>query len=186
MPDEPRIFTISCSGEQHDIVLTADGELIPLDHDLEEEQAAQAMGAAEPRCFQIIREAGEGIDEALYLAAWNGHADVAELLLAAGADVGVKDSDGRTPLHLAARYGHADVAEPLLAAGADAEAKDSYNRTPLHRAAWYGHTDVVEQLLAAGADVEVKDSGGQTPLHLAARGGHGDVVDVLQRWIEEH
>ena len=77
---------------------------------------------------------GDGADEICTLAelrqqqapptlhdiAWDGHADTAKVLIAAGADVNAKDSDGDTPLQLAAFRGHADLVKMLIAAGADA------------------------------------------------------------------
>ncbi len=103
----------------------------------------------------------------LHLAADRGHADVAEALLAAGADANAKADDGSTPLHLAAEGGRADVAEALLAAGAAANARDDYGSTPLHRAAWMGHASAADVLLTAGADLHAKADGGRTPLDMA-------------------
>jgi len=75
----------------------------------------------------------------LHAAAWRGHHQVAAVLLAAGADVGAKDSDGHTPLHKAAWNGHLSTVTALLAAGADPKAEvDRY--TPLHAAAGRGTT----------------------------------------------
>jgi hypothetical protein len=45
--------------------------------------------------------------------------DVVHLLIQHGADVNVKDSDGRVPLHQAVTAGRRDVIETLFAAGAD-------------------------------------------------------------------
>src|ERR1035438_7582111 len=73
----------------------------------------------------------------LHWAAARGHKDVAELLLANGADVNAKNTGttglntGLTPLHYAAGSGHKDVAELLLANKADVNAK-SDRVTPLH------------------------------------------------------
>ena len=39
----------------------------------------------------------------MHEAAWNGHKEVAELLIAKGADVNAKDWRGRTPLDFAKR-----------------------------------------------------------------------------------
>ncbi|MCB1792551.1 MAG: ankyrin repeat domain-containing protein, partial [Gammaproteobacteria bacterium] len=47
-----------------------------------------------------------------------GHAEVVDLLLAAGADVNLKDSGGKSALARATLRGHTRVAEALKAAGA--------------------------------------------------------------------
>ena len=55
----------------------------------------------------------------VYATAYRGHTDMAELLIAKGANVNVKNEDGRTPLHRAVEYGQIALAELLLAHGAD-------------------------------------------------------------------
>lgn len=49
----------------------------------------------------------------LHLAAYTGHKDVAEFLLANNAEVNAKDNSGMTPMRLAVLYGYKDVAELL-------------------------------------------------------------------------
>jgi len=115
----------------------------------------------------------------LHWAAQAGHKDVAELLLAKGADVNAMDNEGRMPLHLAGRQGRRDVTELLLANGADVNAKNNDGRTPLHLAASMGRQDIVILLLANKADVNAKTTDGQTPLHLAASMGRQDIVNLL-------
>jgi ankyrin repeat protein len=51
-------------------------------------------------------------------AAWNGHRDVVESLIAAGARVDVTDRAGSNALGYASREGHADIVALLRAAGA--------------------------------------------------------------------
>lgn len=67
----------------------------------------------------------------LHVAAAFGHKEVAEFLLANGADINATMEFDVTPLHLAAGYGYKDVAELLLAKGADANARNKYGQTPL-------------------------------------------------------
>jgi ankyrin repeat protein len=50
----------------------------------------------------------------LHLACYNGHKDVAELLLNSGADMMARNKMGATPLHSSCFYGHVDIATLLL------------------------------------------------------------------------
>ncbi|PNH02629.1 Ankyrin repeat domain-containing protein 1, partial [Tetrabaena socialis] len=90
---------------------------------------------------------------ALHCASMEGHTEVVEALLRAGADMAAKDDAGFTALHWASQEGHTHVSEVLLRAGADVAAKDDGGSTALHCASMEGHTEAVEALLRAGADV---------------------------------
>ena len=72
----------------------------------------------------------------LHLAAINGNLRIIRLLLAAGANVNVQDSDGRTPMMKAVECGHTDVLQLLLeTAGADVDLADrEKGNTALHTA----------------------------------------------------
>ena len=98
-------------------------------------------------------------------------------LLAAGADVNLTDSWGRTPLHLYSVYG-TDALDIILATGADVNARDFRGRTPLHEAAEYENASLIAALVAAGANVNAKDHMGNTPLHIAWH-NHNSVVSML-------
>ena len=67
----------------------------------------------------------------LLWAARFGQSQVAELLIAEGADVNAKNVVGQTPLHWAAMAGHKEIIELLIAAGADVNAKTNDGQTPL-------------------------------------------------------
>jgi cytohesin len=112
----------------------------------------------------------------LHLAAMEGHADIAAILINKGADIHARNEDwfGATPLLCAARLGHADVAELLIDAGADINMHAKYFQTPLDYAASQGHLDVVELLISKGADPARRGA-----LHGAARKDHLDVVELL-------
>ncbi len=95
----------------------------------------------------------------LVCASQLGKKDVAELLIAKGANVNARDSNGQTPLHVAQSE---PVAQLLIAKGANVSARDSNGQTPLHMA----ESQAVAQLLIAkGADVSARNRNGQTPLH---------------------
>ncbi len=72
----------------------------------------------------------------LHRAAYAGHKEIAELLIAKGVDVDAKDDRfiGQTPLHRAAWKSYKEIVELLIAAGADVNAKAVDGETPLDRA----------------------------------------------------
>jgi ankyrin repeat protein len=124
---------------------------------------------------------GDGMT-ALHWAAEVGNAELAEVLLYAGANVrAVTRLGDYTPLHLAARGGRTDVVRVLLAAGADAQAPTATGAArPLHFAARGGDPEIVSLLIAAGAQVDaIETQRGQTPLMFAASAGRLDAVKAL-------
>jgi cytohesin len=117
----------------------------------------------------------------LHVAARNDHKDVAEFLLANGADINAKDSNGEfTPLDLALScYHYMDVVELLVAKGADVNARSKQGLTPLQETAMRGQKDAAELLLTKGADVNARDEKGDSPLLWALMMGHMDFAKIL-------
>jgi cytohesin len=115
----------------------------------------------------------------LILAAMNGRTEVAELLIANGAEVNYKMDPGLTPLHEAVIKGHVEVAELLIENGADLNGNYGMAGTPLYWAGKKGNREMVELLIAKGAEVNLRGGGGKTALHAAALKGHMDVVELL-------
>ena len=99
-------------------------------------------------------------------------AEVATLLLEAGAQVDMANSRGETPLMIAAkrtRKGADDIIALLLAAGADVNASTDNGTTALISAAHAGKSGTVLQVfLDAGADVNARDTNGYSALMYAA------------------
>ena len=117
----------------------------------------------------------------LFLAASEGHAAIAVLLIEKGADVSMEFRlFGWRPLHVAANAGHLDVVEILIEHGADVNAAAGLTgKTPLHIAAERGRLPIVESLIAKGADVNARDNGNTLPIRYAAAAAHFDVVELL-------
>ena len=93
-------------------------------------------------CVSFLLEVGADVDRAtkegrataLHRAAYTGQRDVLDILLRAGADAGLADSDGETALHKAAARGWADSCALLLRACPEAaEARDRRGAVPLER-----------------------------------------------------
>ena len=124
---------------------------------------------------------GDGMT-ALHWAARRGDADLAEILIYAGArlDAGTR-LGSYTPLHVATREGKAEVVEVLLEAGADPQAVTTNSgATPLHLAARAGDAKIVSELIAHSANVDATETAwGQTPLTFAAAMNRVAVVEVL-------
>ncbi|KAM4558014.1 uncharacterized protein ankrd50l isoform 2-T2 [Odontesthes bonariensis] len=122
----------------------------------------------------------------LLLAAYEGHEDVVELLLEAGADVDETAGPegnvaaGVTPLLAAAAMGRIKIVSQLLFWSAAVDVIDSEGRTALCLAAGRGSLEVVRTLLDRGLDENHKDDLGWTPLHAAACEGHRAVCAALR------
>ncbi|MHB0935709.1 MAG: ankyrin repeat domain-containing protein [Armatimonadota bacterium] len=93
----------------------------------------------------------------LHLAAAQGNAPLAELLLLHGAEINAVDlTTGRTPLHLAAHHGHRQMIRLLLSRGANRSIADRSGLTPL-QVAQHAQKTAVAELLLQGMDEPSKD-----------------------------
>lgn len=144
-------------------------------------------------------------DTPLHVAAAGYRAEIAKMLLAAGADVNAAKNRRRSqPLHYAAD-GYLEnpawnagrqvaMIRLLLEAGARIDEQDKNGATPLHRAVRTRCAAAVKCLLEAGADPAIRNKPGSTPFHLAVqntgRGGSGSERartaqrEILQAFLE--
>jgi Ankyrin repeats (3 copies)/Ankyrin repeat len=135
-------------------------------------------------------------DTALHVAAAAHQRELAETLVARGADVRGRNRRGAEPLHYAAdgSPGGGDsnaqrkVIVYLIEVGADPDAMDKSGVAPLHRAVRTRSSDAVRALIENGADPRLMNKSGSTPLHLAVqntgKGGSGtDIAKDEQRRI---
>ena len=119
----------------------------------------------------------------LHLAAYFGHAKVAELLIAHHADVLARSrgANGNTALHAALAGNHKFVAALLIGHGADVNAADAQGWRPLHLAAANNNMDAMKQLIAQGADVTAANGEAKTALSLATEKNHREAAVFLRR-----
>ncbi len=133
---------------------------------------------------------------------WNP--PVIKLLLRNGADIHLKDFEGRNAIELASALGHRRLYDFLLALERETErlneavdnddvvaVSNSLHRgallgmrdvrldTPLHRAAQSGFADVGRLLVHHGAALESRNYLGETPLVTAALRDHAEFMQVL-------
>ena len=118
----------------------------------------------------------------LHVACWNGHRDVAEVLLDHRADIDAATNRNETPLNMACWNGHLPITKLLLDRGCAINAPNKDGDTALHCACWVGSTECVKELLAHGADTSIKRKGGSIPLDLAKAKKHQTVIDLFMEY----
>ena len=124
--------------------------------------------------------AEQGNMRALHWASGQGHDDVLEALISAGAALEATDGGGRTALHFAAARGYTEAAQVLCKAGANVEALSGRLVTALQMAAEKGHVETAGALAECGANLDVQaDEARLAPLHVAAAMGHAATVIAL-------
>uniref|UniRef100_A0A8C4M5U6 Fibronectin type III and ankyrin repeat domains 1 n=1 Tax=Equus asinus asinus TaxID=83772 RepID=A0A8C4M5U6_EQUAS len=79
-------------------------------------------------------DTGSGWTPLMRVSAVSGNQGVASLLIDAGADVNVRDKDGKTPLMVAVLNNHEELVQLLLDKGADASVKNEFGKGVLEMA----------------------------------------------------
>lgn len=156
-----------------------------------------------------LNRPGPNGDFPLHVAARNARVVIARELLANGANVDVRNDEGRTPLQVALIEGKTQVAQELLhhgaagnpqsllllfaregvtdrdslefvvQRGADVNAADDTGSAALHIAVERDNMLLVKRLVDLGADVNIVDDQGRTPLATAEAKGNRDITALL-------
>jgi TonB family protein len=103
----------------------------------------------------------------LIAAAPSGSAELAQVLIKAGADVNWIDEDNNTALIMASNRGNVPFMRALLEAQADPNLQTKTGFTALHSAVYREKSDIVELLLAEGANCDASINRGITPFQAA-------------------
>jgi ankyrin repeat protein len=140
---------------------------------------AQISGKLPPRSAQGNGDSTPEGATPLWRAAKTSDVELAEILIAAGADPNIPSRDGISPLMVAAGQGWVDgkslgtedesiaVIRLLLDAGLDVNLRNNRGETALHGAAAKGADNVVRFLANNGAILDAKDRSNRTPLDVA-------------------
>lgn len=134
---------------------------------------------------QLVNAYAEDGFQALGLACFFGHFDVADYLVKAGAPINSPSRNNlqAAPIQSAAAAGHGKIVELLLKNGADPNIREQGGYTPLHAAAQNGDEDMIRTLLYSGADLTLRSDDRKTPLDLAIEAGHSEAVRLLEEGI---
>ncbi len=114
-------------------------------------------------------------------------AEVARLLIQAGANPNLSNDSEQTALHAAGNFGETDIAKVILETCLtnkkmiNLNAEDLYALTPLHFACRAGNLRMAELLLEWGAEPNAQEKYGFTPLHEAVESNHIEIVRLLLR-----
>lgn len=103
--------------------------------------------------------------------------EIADILLAHGADVAINTNDGSTPLH---KVTTPEMTQYFIDKGVDVNARNDQGATALIDAGFEGY-EFVECLLENGADAGVRNNKGQTPLMSIASDPFIDDDEELQK-----
>ncbi|XP_014288924.1 putative ankyrin repeat protein RF_0381 [Halyomorpha halys] len=123
----------------------------------------------------IVNERFRNNETFLHIASRFGYTEMVSLLiLNIGANVNVKDVEGRSPLYRAVEYNHYPVIEILAVRGADLKTEPL-----LALAIQKGYIDSIKSLLNYRAPFQVKDSDGELPFFIAANQNNVNIFEIL-------
>ncbi len=110
----------------------------------------------------------------------DGDLILTDVLLALGANIHEKNSQGNTPIIIASKHGNLPMVDLLLSKGANIRDIGEIRYTSILAASNNGHLSVVELLLSHGANVNDKEIYlSNSPILLASKNGHLAVVELL-------
>ena len=134
---------------------------------------------------ELVNSIADDGFQPLGLACFFGHADAAEYLVKAGAQVNITSNNELmvTPLQSAVAGRHLPIVKMLLKSGAQPNVRERGGFTPLHAAAQNGDVEAIQALILHGADLHTKANNGKLPVDLAEEKGHTRAVEILKREI---
>lgn len=128
-----------------------------------------------------INKATNSGDSALSIASTHQHTEVVALLLESGADVGLRDYQGRIPLqhttallrngaNITNKEAFEEIVRLLTKSGSSPRSRDEDGDTPLHFAAGANFKQVIRNLLVSRANPNQRNKRGDRPVDSAPVG----------------
>jgi ankyrin repeat protein len=116
------------------------------------------------------------------LAAFFGHLEAVQTLVAAGADIhaAAKNALKVQAIHAAVASKNLDIVRAVLDAGADPNASQQQGFRPMHEAGASGSRELAELLMKYGGDPTLKNDEGKSTVTFAREKGHADFADWLE------
>jgi ankyrin repeat protein len=134
----------------------------------------------EPEALAMIDQKADTLGwSPLLFSAREGHTEVVNVLLAAGADPNFVDNYAETPLHWAAWMGRVGVVRALVAARAKVDMENVHSESCLHIASCENNLEIMSILLAAGSNPNLCNAEYQTPLYRPAIKGLNEAIRIL-------
>ena len=121
---------------------------------------------------------------ALMRASQEGHLDISDILLGAGADVNRKNREGMNALMLASQRGHGAMVLLLIKSSAAMDEQTAQGSTALMLACKRGHEKCVEVLVAMGAEIFIRDIRSRTACDTATKRGYMDLLAILNTQLQ--
>jgi len=141
-----------------------------------------------PKMVSVLLEAGADPNvknysngsTALHFAVVKHSTSIFETLLAARADVNMRNDVGQTPLHIAVDMEYLPLLCALLQRKPDLDVRDNQGRTALHLAV-LAPTDeeVIRMLLETNANIFIPDDIGETPFDIVERSHRCDIAKIF-------
>lgn len=107
------------------------------------------------------------LDTGLHIAARTKNLRYINFLIAAGANVNMRNAKGETALVIASNLGFIEAVPPLIAAGARVDESNSTGETPLITAVHNRNIALMRLLLQAGANPDRTDNSGRSAIDYA-------------------
>jgi ankyrin repeat protein len=119
------------------------------------------------------------LNEQLLQATQRGDKEAALKLLPEGANINVRDAQGRTPVMIATYQHNTGMVRALIQEGADINIRDNNKENPLLHASAQGWLDILKLAIEAHADTRLTNRFGGISIIPASERGHVEVVREL-------